>query len=55
VANNWSRFDQFHELLYTFALADVEDVLGLLKAKHLKRKGASSIFLDEFSTILDEK
>lgn len=27
VAKNWARFDQFHELLYTFALADVADVV----------------------------
>jgi hypothetical protein len=26
VAKNWARFDQFHELLYTFAVADVADV-----------------------------
>lgn len=29
VAKNWARFDQFHELLYTFALADVADVVPL--------------------------
>jgi len=27
VAKNWARFDQFHELLYTIALADVSDVV----------------------------
>lgn len=26
VAKNWSRFDQFHDVLYTFALADICDV-----------------------------
>lgn len=29
VAKNWQRFDQFHDLLYTFALADVSDVYPL--------------------------
>jgi hypothetical protein len=29
VAKNWSRFDQFHDMLYTFALADVKDVYPL--------------------------
>jgi hypothetical protein len=31
VAKNWVRFDQFHDLLFTFALADVEDVVCLLQ------------------------
>jgi hypothetical protein len=26
VAKNWSRFDQFHDVLYNFALAGVSDV-----------------------------
>ena len=26
VAKNWARFDHFHELLYTFAMADLPDV-----------------------------
>jgi hypothetical protein len=26
VAKNWSRFDQFHDVLYNFALADICDV-----------------------------
>jgi hypothetical protein len=39
VAKNWSRFDQFHELLYTFALADVEDVLSLLKSHAEAKNG----------------
>lgn len=29
VARNWSRFDQFHDVIYTFAIADVKDVYPL--------------------------
>lgn len=37
VAKNWSRFDQFHDLLFTFALADVDDVVGLFKSQEQAR------------------
>jgi len=33
VAKNWTRFDQFHDLLYNFALADVADVEPQLKGQ----------------------
>jgi len=33
VAKNWSRFDQFHELLHFFALADLADVEHLSPAR----------------------
>lgn len=33
MAKNWSRFEQFHDLLFTFALADVADVEPLFLSK----------------------
>lgn len=33
VAKNWSRFEQFHGLLFTFALADVADIEPLFLSK----------------------
>jgi Zn-dependent peptidase ImmA (M78 family) len=33
VAKNWSRFDQFHELLHFFALADISDIEKLTTRK----------------------
>lgn len=33
MAKNWSRFEQFHGLLFTFALADVADIEPLFLSK----------------------
>jgi hypothetical protein len=42
VAKNWSRFDQFHDLLHFFALADLEDLAGLTPVQEQgKDTGAS--------------
>jgi len=50
VAKNWSRFDQFHDLLLTVALADVSEVLALFEVKDQAREGDQDQQVQPLST-----